>query len=217
MSRCSGNTKIQTLTLISWYSIPTFGPSIPQNNDTIVPHEFLPMYGQSSKYYEAKHPCRTLTWLWNYSKKLQTNYLDRKYILATSSYQMIVSLQYNNYTLSLDELAMATAISKETLVQVLQRLVTAKVLIDNKTGLNLGKSQIRSFPWHLFTACADFKSKRVLVNLNHPTKAEVKGRIIRSPQGDLQRSQVHTPSDHRPVRSCYFRWVDVLVACHPAS
>jgi cullin 1 len=64
---------------------------------------------------------------------LRTNYLNQKYILMTSSYQMAVLLQYNNNdTLSLDELVTATAINKDILTQVLPLLVKAEILVNDK-------------------------------------------------------------------------------------
>jgi len=111
-----------------------FWPLSAPNNDFNIPADILPVYNRFSQYYRTKHPGRKLTWVWNYSKnKLRTNYLDRKYIMMTSSYQMAVLLQYNdNDALSLDELATATAIGKDVLAQVLATLVTAKILINEK-------------------------------------------------------------------------------------
>jgi cullin 1 len=51
----------------------------------------------------------------------------------TSSFQMAVLLQYNDSdTLSLSELATATAIPTELLMQVLALLVKAKILINEE-------------------------------------------------------------------------------------
>jgi cullin 1 len=139
-----------------------FWPLNPPANDFIIPAEILPTFNRFQKYYQIKHSGRKLTWLWNYSKnELRTNYLNQKYILMTSSYQMAVLVQYNNNdTLSLDELVAATAISKDILTQVLSLLAKAKILINDETDqydLNPG-----------------FKSKKIRVNLNQPIKAEVK-------------------------------------------
>ncbi|KZV92198.1 hypothetical protein EXIGLDRAFT_614671, partial [Exidia glandulosa HHB12029] len=125
-----------------------------------IPREILPTYERFQRYYASKHSGRKLTWLWNYSKnELRTNYLNQKYILMTSSYQMAVLVQYNNNdTLSLDELQTATAISKEILSQVLALLVKAKVLINEE------KDQYDLNP--------SFKSKKIRVNLNMPIKAQ---------------------------------------------
>ncbi|OBZ68755.1 Cullin-1 [Grifola frondosa] len=139
-----------------------FWPLSPPTNDFIIPADILPTYDRFSKYYQQKHSGRKLTWLWNYSKnELRTNYLNQKYILMTSSWQMAVLLQYNNNdTLSLDELVTATAISKELLRQVLAVLVKAKVLINEETDQ--------------YDLNPSFKSKKIRINLNTPIKAEQK-------------------------------------------
>ncbi|KAG1792893.1 Cullin [Suillus plorans] len=141
-----------------------FWPLSAPNNDFIIPPEILPTYDRFSKYYQTKHSGRKLTWLWNYSKnELRTNYLNQKYILMTSSYQMSVLLQYNKHdTLSLEELITATAISKDILTQVLTLLVKAKVLINEETD-----------QYDLNPSMA-YPSKKIRVNLNQPIKAEVK-------------------------------------------
>ncbi|KAF8204573.1 Cullin [Pholiota molesta] len=139
-----------------------FWPLNPPPHDFVIPQEILATYDRFQKYYQTKHSGRKLTWLWNYSKnELRTNYLNQKYILMTSSYQMAVLLQYNqNDTMSLDELVAATAISKDILTQVLAVLVKAKVLINEETDQ--------------YDLNPNFKSKKIRVNLNLPIKAEVK-------------------------------------------
>ncbi|TFK40615.1 Cullin [Crucibulum laeve] len=139
-----------------------FWPLNPPGHEFTIPAEILPTYDRFQKFYQMKHSGRKLTWLWNYSKnELRTNYLNQKYILMTSSFQMAVLLQYNSHdTLSLRELITATSIPKELLTQVLALLVKAKLLINEETDqydLNPG-----------------FKSKKIRVNLNLPIKAETK-------------------------------------------
>ena len=159
-----------------------FWPLNPPSHDFVIPVEVLSTYDRFQKYYQTKHSGRKLTWLWNYSKnELRTNYLNQKYILMTSSYQMAVLLQYNqNDTMSLDELVAATSISKDILSQVLAVLVKAKILInDEKEQYDLNPSKNKKYtilfvyenssPFGL-----DFKSKKIRVNLNLPIKAEVK-------------------------------------------
>lgn len=128
-----------------------FWPLNPPSHDFVIPVEILSTYDRFQKYYQTKHSGRKLTWLWNYSKnELRTNYLNQKYILMTSSYQMAVLLQYNqNDTMSLDELVAATAISKDILTQVLAVLVKAKILINEEQDqydLNPSMFCIISFP-----------------------------------------------------------------------
>jgi cullin 1 len=112
-----------------------FWPLSAPGHEFVIPAEILPTYDRFQKYYQTKHSGRKLTWLWNYSKnELRTNYLNQKYILMTSSYQMAVLLQYNRSdTLSLEELFNATSITKELLTQVLALLVKAKILINEET------------------------------------------------------------------------------------
>lgn len=157
-----------------------FWPLSAPTNDFHVPKDILPTYERFKNYYQAKHSGRKLTWLWNYSKnELRTNYLNQKYILMTSSYQMAVLVQYNDFdTLSLDELVNATGVGKEILTQVLALLVKAKILINeekeqydlNPSELTLARIKMRI----MLMFYVDFKSKKIRVNLNQPIKAEVK-------------------------------------------
>ena len=109
--------------------------SPPKDAFMIIPTDIQRTYNRFQKYYQTKHSGRKLTWLWNYSKnELRTNYLNQKYILMTSAYQMAVLLQYNNNdTLSLDELATATNVGKGLLMQVLQPLAKSRILINDET------------------------------------------------------------------------------------
>ena len=111
-----------------------FWPLNPPTHNFVIPTEIATTYDRFQKYYQTKHSGRKLTWLWNYSKnELRTNYLNQKYILMTSSYQMAVLLQYNRHdTLSIDEIQAATEISNDILSQVLGLLVKAKVLINEE-------------------------------------------------------------------------------------
>jgi cullin 1 len=111
-----------------------FCPLNPPTGDFVTPTEIAITYDHFQKYYQTKHSGRKLTWLWNYStNELLTNYLNQKYILVTNSYQMAVLLQYNRHdTLSLNEIQAATAISNNTISQVLSQLVKAKILISQK-------------------------------------------------------------------------------------
>jgi len=139
-----------------------FWPLNPPKDGFIVPTDIQLTYDRFQKYYQTKHSGRKLTWLWNYSKnELRTNYLNQKYILMTSAYQMAVLLQYNNNdTLSLDELSTATNVGKELLTQVLQPLVKSRILINDETDQ--------------YDLNPHFKSKKIRVNLNQPIKAEIK-------------------------------------------
>jgi cullin 1 len=110
-------------------------PLNPPKDGFIVPTDIQVTYDRFQKYYQQKYSGRKLIWLWIYSKnELQTNYLNEKYTLMTSAYQTAVLLQYNNNdTLSLDELSTATNVGKYLLTQVLQPLVTSRLLINDET------------------------------------------------------------------------------------
>ena len=137
------------------FSIMVLGANIwPLNAPSFgfnIPADILSIHNRFSQYHREKYSGRKLMWLWNYSKnELRTNYLNQKYILMTSSYQMAVLLQYNDHdTLTLDELATATAINKDVLIQVLAILVAAKILINeekDRYDLNLGNFCPTSLP-----------------------------------------------------------------------
>jgi cullin 1 len=157
-----------------------FWPLNPPKDGFIVPTDIQLTYDRFQKYYQTKHSGRKLTWLWNYSKnELRTNYLNQKYILMTSAYQMAVLLQYNNNdTLSLDELATATNVGKDLLTQVLQPLVKSRILISEETDQYDLNPRTSYFPIRLghmiHWTFVDFKSKKIRVNLNQPIKAEIK-------------------------------------------
>ncbi|KAG5642526.1 hypothetical protein DXG03_002599 [Asterophora parasitica] len=139
-----------------------FWPLNPPAHEFMIPIEIVPTYDRFQKYYQTKHSGRKLAWLWNYSKnELRTNYLNQKYILMTSSYQMAVLLQYNrNETMSLDELVAATSITKDIMTQVLALLVKAKILVNEES--------------EQYDLNPNFKSKKIRVNLNLPIKADLK-------------------------------------------
>ncbi|KAK7470072.1 ubiquitin ligase (cullin) of SCF [Stygiomarasmius scandens] len=139
-----------------------FWPLNPPTHEFLIPKEILSTFNKFTGYYQTKHSGRKLTWLWNYSKnELRTNYLNQKYILMTSAYQMAVLTQYNKHdTMSLEEIYAATLIGKDILAQVLALLVKAKILVNEE------QDQYDLNP--------SFKSKKIRVNLNLPIKAEVK-------------------------------------------
>jgi cullin 1 len=169
----------------------------PQVNYNI-PKDILPTYERFGRYYNNKHSGRKLTWLWNYSKnELYTKYLPQKYILMTSSYQMAVLVQYNDSdTLSLDEIANATGMTKDFLSQIMVPLVKSKILINEESEQFDLNPCMFFFPFALSLALIDvvrvalkLKKVRTLIlgfesiliydfqiriNLNQPIKSEVK-------------------------------------------
>lgn len=130
---------------------PLSAPSI----DFIIPKDILPTYNRFQQYYQTKHSGRKLTWLWNYSKnEIRTNYTNQKYILMTSSYQMAVLVQYNDYdSLTLEELVNYTGISQDILKQVLAVLTKAKILLQDKEDdpYDLNPSKLIAFQYALYS------------------------------------------------------------------
>ncbi|PBK89611.1 Cullin-domain-containing protein [Armillaria gallica] len=137
-----------------------------------IPREIYPTYDRFQKYYRTKHSGRKLTWLWNYSRsELRTNYLDQRYVLMTSSYQMVILLLYNDHSLlSLSELVTATSIPKEIITQVVSVLVKARILVNEDS--------------EQYSLNSNFKSKKVRVNVNQPIKAEGQTEVMRDVQED---------------------------------
>jgi cullin 1 len=156
-----------------------FWPLSPPKGSFIVPTDIRLPYDLFQKFYERMHPHRKLAWLWNYSKnELQTTYLNRKYIFMTSTYQMTVLLEYNNRdSLSLDELGTATNVGRDVLTQVLQPLVRSGILISERADqydLNHRVFYHLIRLEHVFhPTLVDFESKKLRVNQNWPTKAEI--------------------------------------------
>jgi cullin 1 len=110
-----------------------FWPLKPMDMTFIIPKDIMPTYNRFQQYYQQRHSGRKLTWLWNYSKnELKTNFASQKYIFITSSFQMAVLVQYNDYdSLTFDEIQTNTGIPKDLLKQVLAILTKAKVLLQD--------------------------------------------------------------------------------------
>ncbi|CAE6463983.1 unnamed protein product [Rhizoctonia solani] len=147
---------------------PNFWPLGAPSHNLVIPGDILPTYELFQLFYRNKHSGRKLAWLWSYSEnELGTNYLNRKYILLTSSHQMAVLIQYNTSdTLHLDELVTATGIPKDSLTQVLTILTKAKILINNEANR--------------YDLNTDFKSKKIRLKLNQPIKTEIERESIDS-------------------------------------
>jgi cullin 1 len=118
------------VTVLGANSWPMHAPE----QEFVIPREILPTYEHFTSYYHSNHSGRKLTWLWNYStNRLRAYYLNQKYILVTTSYQMAILLQYNkSVSLSLEELIGSTGIQKELLVQILELLVRMKLLVNEE-------------------------------------------------------------------------------------
>lgn len=138
-----------------------FWPLAAPTSEFIIPTELLETYKRFERYYQAKHSGRKLSWLWQLSKnELKTNYLSQKLIFQTSTYQTSVLLQFNTSdSLTTEEVMKGTGLNDASLKQALSGLSKAKVLLQDGDSYSLN---------------TDFKSKKMRVMLNLPTKSEQK-------------------------------------------
>ncbi|KAK0487992.1 Cullin-domain-containing protein [Armillaria luteobubalina] len=144
----------------------------PPSHKYTIPRDIYHTYHRFQQYYEVKHSGRKLTWLWNYSRnELRTNYLDQKYILMTSSFQMAILVLYNSDdTLSLTEFVTATSIPREIITQILAILVKARILVNEES--------------EQYDLNPNFRSKKIRINLNRPIKSEELGEVLKNVEED---------------------------------
>ncbi|XP_014235584.1 cullin-1 [Trichogramma pretiosum] len=152
---------IQVLSSGSWPFQHSLTFSLPTELERSV-HRF-------TMFYSSQHSGRKLNWLYNMSKgELHTNCFKNRYTLQASTFQMAVLLQYNTATSwTMGQLMESTQIKEDYLIQVIQILLKAKLLVtkDDETKLN-SNSVI-----DLFTS---YKNKKLRVNINIPMKTEMK-------------------------------------------
>ena len=157
----SGMQQNKELSFYSFVLTSGVWPLQAPQTDFLVPAELQSTYDEFTRFYHKQHTHRQLAWLWHLStNELHTNYLSRKYIFTTSTYQTAVLLLFNSETvLTFDEIAAATRLDKSTLHAALVPLVKLKVLhvLDDSYSLNM-----------------DFKAKKVRINLHIPVRAEQK-------------------------------------------
>lgn len=157
----SGMHQNKDLSFYSFVLTSGIWPLHALSGDFSVPLELQPTYDEFTRFYHTQHTHRQLTWLWHLStNELHTNYLSRKYIFTTSTYQTAVLLLFNTHSvLTFDEILAATRLEKNALSAALIPMVKFKVLhvLDDSYSLNM-----------------DFKAKKVRVNLHIPVKAEQK-------------------------------------------
>ncbi|KAG7312669.1 Cullin-1 [Plutella xylostella] len=122
-----------------------------------------------STFYSSQHSGRKLNWLYNMSKgELLTNCFKNRYTLQASTFQMAVLLQYNdNTSWTLRQLEHHTAIKGELLVQVLQILLKAKLLVCSDDETELTEASV-------IDLYVGYKNKKLRVNINIPLKTELK-------------------------------------------
>jgi len=136
-----------------------------------LPSELEHSVNKFNEFYNTKHSGRKLSWLYNRSKgDIVTNCFKNRYIFQASTFQMAVLLMFNSSdSYRVGELAEATKLKMEILVQVLQILFKARLLVppngENEDDLTADTIV------HFFK---DYKNRKLRVNINVPLKAEVK-------------------------------------------
>lgn len=152
---------IQVLSSGSWPFQQSFTFSLPTELERSV-HRF-------ATFYSSQHSGRKLNWLYNMSKgELLTNCFRNRYTFQASTFQMAVLLQYNvSNTWLVQQLHESTQIKMDFLIQVLQILIKAKLLISDDDENDLHPNSAIS----LFSG---YKNKKLRVNINIPMKTELK-------------------------------------------
>jgi len=148
-------------------------PLQPPSTNFATPKELSPAESLFVKFYQGQHSGRKLNWLHQLSKGEVKMVFGRKYLLAASTYQMGVLLQFNQYDkMSFEELQMGTQLTESVLKLTLQSLLKTKVLkkdppeAKNEEDIVIEKD-------HSFEVNPMFRSKRQKVNINIPVRAQV--------------------------------------------
>ncbi|XP_021951491.1 cullin-1 [Folsomia candida] len=136
-----------------------------------LPSELEQSVNKFNEFYNGKHSGRKLSWLYNRSKgDITTNCFKNKYIFQASTFQMAVLLMFNsNDSYRVSELADATRLKMDILVQVLQILLKVKLLL-----LPAGESEDDLTEGSVVSLFKEYKNKKLRVNINVPLKAEIK-------------------------------------------
>ncbi|XP_075988109.1 cullin 1 isoform X4 [Anticarsia gemmatalis] len=140
-----------------------------QSSSFQLPTELERSVHRFSTFYSSQHSGRKLNWLYNMSKgELVTNCFKNRYTLQASTFQMAVLLQYNdNTSWSVRQLEQHTGIKGDFLIQVLQILLKAKLLVCQDDESELSESSIVEL-------YLGYKNKKLRVNINIPLKTELK-------------------------------------------
>ncbi|XP_041985529.1 cullin-1 [Aricia agestis] len=122
-----------------------------------------------TSFYSSQHSGRKLNWLYHMSKgELVTNCFKNRYTLQASTFQMAVLLQYNDNTAwTVRQLERHTGIKGDFLLQVLQILLKAKLLVCADDEAELTDAS-------LVELYVGYKNKKLRVNINIPLKTDLK-------------------------------------------
>ncbi|KAI0226412.1 ubiquitin ligase (cullin) of SCF [Massospora cicadina] len=137
-----------------------------------LPRDIAKPYEKFKSYYISKHNNRKLTMLWQYCKgeikAVFTKGNKAGYIFQVSTFQMAILLLFNDSdTVTYHQMLELTALSSGALISPLTILVKAKVLL-------VEEDKAVGDPTASFVLNTDFKSKKIRMNLNVPTKSESK-------------------------------------------
>lgn len=154
-----------------------FWPLNPPTTPFTPPQLIVQTYERFGRFYNNKHQGRKLTWLWQLCKgEMKANYCKvagskTSPIFQVSTYQMAILLLFNDGdTVSYDDIAQGTALSKETLDPSIGVFMKAKVLIAEPEGAKPESGTV-------YKLNTGFKTKKIKVNLNIGIKAEQKQEV----------------------------------------
>ena len=160
---CTGEFSILVCGTANW---PLTNPT----SNVQLPEELEKTYGKFAQFYGQKHSGRKLQRLLQLSRGVLKAHLNKDskvpYTLNVSTYQMAVLLQFNSDDArTILELHEATALDEDELIRCLTIFCKAAILIPSEKTFKPDTS---------FTINSNFKSKKMLINLNQPTKSEQK-------------------------------------------
>ncbi|XP_076268949.1 cullin 1 isoform X3 [Rhynchophorus ferrugineus] len=134
-----------------------------------LPSELERSVSRFTNFYASQHSGRKLNWLYNMSKgELNTNGFKNRYTLQASTFQMAVLLQFNvadSWTVA--QLEENTQIKQDFLIQVIQILLKAKLLVCDEEENDVNVNSTVSIN-------LGYKNKKLRVNINIPMKTELK-------------------------------------------